>query len=224
MRRHTPSALLLPLVLSLLCLPGVVPATAASAGGGGADPRPVPRGLRLNEIDYDQPGVDAGEFVEIMNVGERRYRLGRTALVLVNGTTSAEYRRVWLSGKLGPGRRLVVATGTVVVHEDAKVLPLPLAHDNLQNGAPDAIALVDAANDVLVDAVSYEGAITAATIDGLPGTWPLGAGTPVSESDGNEVPGSLCRLPDGADTGDDDADWALCRPTPGRTNRAPSES
>lgn len=216
--RRSALALLLPLI--------VVSATpaAGSARTAGATLRtsagaPAPTlGLRLNEVDYDQPGFDTGEFVEIVNVASERYRLRHVALVFVNGTTSAEYRRVRLSGPLGPSRRLVVATPSLSVEGSARVLPLPLARDNIQNGAPDGIALVDTANDIVLDALSYEGSIDRATIDGLPGTFPMVAGRPVSETDDNDVPGSLCRLPDRADGGDDDGDWSACAPTPGTRN------
>jgi large repetitive protein len=221
MRKRSALALLLPLIAM-----SAAAAAASPRGAGitlpvriGASP-PV-LGLRLNELDYDQPGYDTGEFVEIVNVGSKRYRLRHVALVFVNGTTSAEYRRVQLSGRLGPSRRLVVATSSVSVEGSARVLPLPLARDNVQNGAPDGLALVDTANDLVLDALSYEGSIDDAAIDGLSGTFPLVAGHAVSEVDGNDVPGSICRLPDRVDTGDDDSDWAACAPTPGTENSEP---
>jgi len=216
MRRHAPFALLLPLAMLLPATGG-----AASSAGTRSDPPPVPSGLRLNEVDYDQPGIDTAEFVEIVNVGDQQYRLRRVDLVLVNGATSVEYRRVPLSGLLGPARKLVLATSAVDVGGNAKVLPLPLASNNVQNGSPDGLALVDTTNRVILDALSYEGALTEASIEGLPGTWSLVQGNPVSESDDNELPGSLCRLPDKADSGDDDTDWGRCTPTPGEVNAVP---
>jgi len=213
MRRHMPFAVLLPLVILVPVASG-----AASSSVKREDPPPVPSGLRLNELDYDQPGIDTAEFVEIVNLGDQQYRLRKVDLVLVNGVTSAEYRRIELSGLLGPARRLVVATPAVPVDENAKVLLLPLASNNVQNGSPDGVALVDTANRVILDALSYEGAMTEAAIEGLPGSWSLVQGQTVSESDDNEVSGSLCRFPDKTDSGDDDTDWARCRPTPGEAN------
>lgn len=221
MRRHTPLALLLPLVLCLTIAPEAGASGPPSVGGMGAAPPPAPWDLRLNEVDYDQPGIDTGEFVEIVNVGSLRYRLRRVALVLVNGATSAEYRRVALFGRLGPRRRLVLATASVVVGGGARVILLPLASNNVQNGAPDGLALVDTANGVVLDALSYEGSLTEASIEGLAGTWSLVQGGTVSESDDNERVGALCRLPDETDTGDDEADWGWCLPTPGEVNAPP---
>jgi hypothetical protein len=226
MRTRSALALLLPLISAVSIAP-VRPAAAAPDHGTAparvlhrGDQRiPLRSGLRLNEVDYDQPGVDTGEFVEIVNAGATRHRLRRVALVLVNGTTSGEYRRVALSGRLGPSRRLVVATEAVSVDGAARTIAMPLARDNVQNGAPDAVVLVDVANDVLLDALSYEGAIDAATIDGMAGVVSLVEGRPVAEADGNETPASICRSPDGGETGDDDRDWASCSPTPGAANR-----
>ncbi len=218
MRRRSALALLLPLM--------ALPAVSAAAAGPTRGPAPGPVAaaspgalqLRINELDYDQPGLDTGEFVEIVNVGSERSRLRRVALVFVNGTTSTEYRRVQLAGRLGPLRRLVVATPSVPVDEAARALPLPLTRDNVQNGAPDGVALVNTRTDEVLDAVAYEGSIEDATIEGLPGTFSMGDGQPVQEADSNEVAGSICRLPDHTDSDDDDRDWSACNPTPGSAN------
>jgi hypothetical protein len=106
----------------------------------------------------------------------------------------------------------------VQVASNARSIPLPLARDNVQNGAPDAVGLIHDGRDVLLDALSYEGAIEAATIEGMPGTWNLVEGDPVTEVDTNDETGSLCRIPHGGDSGDDDTDWRACTPTPGATN------
>ncbi len=112
----------------------------------------------------------------------------------------------------------MLATDGVAVPGSSRVVSLPLTRDNVQNGSPDAIALVHVPRDRVLDALSYEGAIEAATIEGLTGTWDLVQGDPVAEIDTNDDPGSLCRLPHAVDTGDDDHDWQLCDPTPGAIN------
>jgi hypothetical protein len=154
-------------------------------------PPPPPAGqakLMINEVDYDQVGTDADGFVEIHNAGDAAADLADVDLVAVNGGDSTEYAREQLTGTLAAGGYLVVAI-------------------ELQNGAPDGLALLE--GSTLVDALSYEGAITAATIGGQ--TYNLVEGTmlPASVEDSNTVGGSLIRNPDGKDTNDAAADFAF---------------
>jgi Lamin Tail Domain len=154
-------------------------------------PPPPPTGqakLVINEVDYDQVGTDADGFVEIHNVGDAAADLTEVDLVAVNGGDSAEYAREQLSGTLAAGGYVVVAV-------------------DLQNGAPDGLALLE--GTTLRDALSYEGAITAATIGGQ--TYNLVEGTvlPTSVEDSNTVAGSLIRNPNGRDTNDAASDWAF---------------
>jgi large repetitive protein len=93
----------------------------------------------------------------------------------------------------------------------------------LQNGAPDGVALIAIATGTLLDALSYEGEIRSATIDGQ--TYDLVEGTPLpaTVADSNTVDGSLSRLPDGSDTNDAATDWAFTTTkTPGAANVASS--
>jgi hypothetical protein len=83
------------------------------------------------------------------------------------------------------------------------------------------VALIDTASKALLDALSYEGAITAATIDGQ--SYSLVEGMPLDASvaDSNTIDGSLSRLPDKADTNNAAADWAFTQTkTPGAANVA----
>ena len=144
--------------------------------------------LVINEVDYDQVGTDGNGFVEIKNVGAAEADLANVDLVAVNGGDSAEYAREALTGTLAAGGHLAVAI-------------------ELQNGAPDGLALL--AGATLLDALSYEGAITAATTGGQ--TYNLVEGTvlPATVEDSNTVAGSLIRNPDGRDTNDAASDWAF---------------
>lgn len=173
------------------------PGGGGDDGGGGGGGTPT---LVINEIDYDQVGSDTGGFVEIRNDGSAAATLDGVALVFVNGGDSTEYDRVALSGTLAAGAYLVVP-------KDA------------QNGAPDGVALIDTASATLLDALSYEGSITAAVIDGH--TYSLVEGTPLATSvaDSNTVEGTLIRNPDGTDTDDATSDWLFTTtPTPGAAN------
>ncbi len=166
-------------------------------------PPPPPDGtpkLVINEVDYDQAGADHDGFVEIYNAGDAAADLTGIAVSPVNGGDGTEYSRKALSGTLAAGAYLVVDV-------------------ELQNGAPDGVALVNLTTHTLLDALSYEGAITVATIDGT--TYSLVEGTvlPATVADSNTVEGSLIRNPNGQDTDDAAADWAFTTTaTPGAAN------
>lgn len=192
----------------------VVTTTSANAielrceGGGSPPPPPPPpppsdrTGLVINEIDYDQVGTDTGGFVEIANTGAEPASLDGIAIVLVNGGDGREYRRLALTGTLAAGGYLVWET-------------------DAQNGAPDGVALIDTATGALVDALSYEGEIRTATIDGQTYDLVEGNALPASVADSNTVDGSLARIPDGRDTNDAASDWAFTTvKTPGSANVA----
>jgi hypothetical protein len=178
------------------------------SGSGQPPPPPPPppsaADLVVNEIDYDQVGADAGGFVEIANVGSSAATLDGITIVLVNGGDGTEYRRLALTGTLAAGAHLVWETDG-------------------QNGSPDGVALIDTATGSLLDALSYEGAITAAVIDDQ--TYSLVEGTllPADVADSNTTDGSLSRIPDGADTNDAASDWEFTTTkTPGAANVATS--
>jgi imidazolonepropionase-like amidohydrolase len=178
-----------------------------------------PGSLVINEVDYDQVGTDAGEFIELYNGGTAPVDLSQYAVVLVNGSTNAQYLRVALTGMLAPGAYAVVANTGVMV--PAGVARFMLADNIVQNGAPDGVALINTATMSLVDALSYEGAISAATVPGVTGMVNLVEGTalPVSVADSNTAPGSISRLPNGTDSNNAGDDWDFTStPTPGAAN------
>jgi hypothetical protein len=165
------------------------------------DPEAEP-GLIVNEIDYDQVGPDTGGFVELFNAGRGTADLGGLALVLVDGETAAEYDTIPLSGA-------VLAGAFRVVPVDA------------DNGSPDGVALFDTVDEVVLDALSYEGAIERALIGSSAYSLVEGAALPAAVADSDAVIGSLSRLPSGSDTDDAATDWAFTRrPTPGDMNLA----
>jgi len=175
--------------------------------------------LVINEVDYDQVGSDSGEFVEIYNGALTPADLSTVVLVMVNGSTSREYARVALSGTLAPGAYAVVANAGVMV--PAGVMRFSIANDSLQNGAPDGVALINTATGTMVDALCYEGPMSAATITGVTGTVSLVEGTVLAATvaDSNTMPNSIARLPNGSDTDDANTDWRLsATPTPGAAN------
>ncbi|WP_437485223.1 lamin tail domain-containing protein [Sorangium sp. So ce1014] len=190
----------------------------------------VTGGLVINEVDYDQPGEDGTEFIEVYNGTGAPLDLAGHALVLVNGSGAAPsvYGTLDLSsaGTIAAGQYLVVGSTAVIgtdvipsiVAEGALKIPFTGAQtDRVQNGAPDGIALVNSATGSVIDALSYEGSITAVTMGGASVSLVEGE-EPASVAD-NAMLGSLCRLPDGTDTNQAAADWAFSATiTPGAAN------
>ena len=139
--------------------------------------------------------------MEIANTGSSTALLDGISLVLVNGGDGLEYARVDLTGSLAAGAYLSISI-------------------EAQNGAPDGVALIDTASGALLDALSYEGEITAAVIGGQ--TYNLVEGTALAATvaDSNTVDGSLSRIPDGQDTNNAASDWAFTQTkTPGAAKR-----
>jgi hypothetical protein len=95
------------------------------------------------------------------------------------------------------------------------------SQDNIQDGAPDGVALVDTSTETLVDALSYEGSITQAQITNFAGPVSLVEGTALATgtADSNTTVGSLDREPNGSDSDDSQNDWHFdTTPTPGTDN------
>ncbi len=98
----------------------------------------------INEIHYDNRGTDADEALEV--AGPAGTDLKGWSLVLYNGKNGAPYRTIPLEGSI-PDQQTGYGT-----------MSFPVSR--IENGAPDGIALVNPANDV-VEFVSYEGGFTA---------------------------------------------------------------
>lgn len=164
---------------------------------------PSATGLVITEIDYDQPGTDRAEFVEIHNPGRVAVALDSLSLVFHNGFDDKIYRTVPLTGTIAPGGFAVVASPGVDVDSRATVVRMPSSTSWIQNGAPDAVSLVQGAR--VLDSVAYEGGMTVA-----------GEGRAGAPADSDTDPGSIART--GArDTDDNAADFRFtASPTPGR--------
>jgi hypothetical protein len=182
----------------------------------------APPRLVINEVDYDQIGTDTTEFVEVLNKGTNTINLSHYALAFINGNNNLEYLRVNLNGVLAGGQYLVVATTNLTgIGAGARVLYFPAGDSNIQNGAPDGLALINTGALTIYDAFCYEGPMPAANINGFTGTRSLVEGTALSAAiaDSNTIPGSLARLPDGTDNDNAAADWNFTStPTPGAPN------
>ena len=108
------------------------------------DDAPPPTVVFINELHYDNIGGDVGEFVEV--AGTAGTDLTGWSLVLYNGNGGAPYATINLSGTID--------------NEGAGFGALSFATLGIQNGAPDGVALIDAAGNV-VEFLSYEGSFVA---------------------------------------------------------------
>jgi 5'-nucleotidase len=187
-------------VLTLLT-GGVAALTAAPASAVPGDGSTV----FINEIHYDNASTDSGELVEV--AGPAGTDLSGWSLVLYNGNGGASYGTLGLSGTI-PAQG--AGYGTVSV--DAP---------GIQNGAPDAVALVN--GTTLVQLLSYEGSFAAA--DG-PAAGQTSTDIGVAEV-GTEVAGQSLQL---TGTGSTAGDFTWTGPStaspatinPGQTFGAPS--
>ena len=180
-----------------------------SGGSGGPvtidEDASAPGALVINEIDYEEPGTDDSEFVEILNTTSAPIDVSNNALSFVN--SSSEYLRVNLTGSIPAGGYLVVADNAVTVGGSAAVIRFTKASDNIRNG-PDAVAIVDRSNGNIIDALSYGGEISGYV-----------EGTATDAVDTSSGAGSMIRYPNGSDSNDASTDWAFTTSiTPGVAN------
>jgi len=162
--------------------------------------------LVINEIDYDQEGIDSAEFIELYNPGPNTVDLDDYLIELVNGSNGSLYQIFDLPEvPLAPGGFFVICTDAVEIETCNFIVGPPF--NWLQNGAPDAVALW--MGGMLVDTVSYEGETSAPYTEG-----PVGA--PADDSFAGLV--AIARHPDGADTDRNDLDFSPYCSTPGLKN------
>lgn len=198
---------------------------SGSVGGGPAASGQIvqsPVGkLVINEVDYDQQVSDSTEFIEIFNRSPDAVPLDGMAVVLINGTDSTEYNRFNLgdaAASLPSGGYLLLATTGTEPPPDVPFIDIG-TDSIVQNGAPDAIAIVDTEAGTILDALSYEGEVTAALIDGFSNPVNLVEGTSLVALDDGSGPGSLARLPNGTDSNNANTDFNLAvQLTPGFSN------
>ena len=202
MPESTPLARLTSFGTTLSLLLSMLPVVLLAAPAGA-----VSTTLVINEVDYDQPGTDTAEFIEIKNVSDDDISLEGYAIQMINGASggATQYRLSALPAAVtlaSGGYFVLCANATTTVNCDLDVLP---DSDLIQNGAPDALALLF--DGAIVDSISYEGDV--------PG-FVEGASAPTDA--GSE---GLSRCPDGVDSDMNDADFELGPITPGESNDCP---
>ncbi len=158
----------------------------------------------INEVDYDQPGTDSAEFIELFNTGSSIISLDNYAIDLINGSNSSSYRNIDLSGfSINAGSYFVVCSNASLVANCN--YSFTSSNGWIQNGAPDAVALYDGAS--LLDALSYEGILS-----------PYTEGDTLAIKDNNTDIISISRIIDGADSNNNALDFELGCITPGSAN------
>ncbi|MFN4254833.1 MAG: dockerin type I domain-containing protein [Saprospiraceae bacterium] len=162
----------LPANTTISCSASLPPVPTVTANDN-CDPGQVPPVIFINEIHYDNVGVDAGEFIEV--AGTAGTDLSQYQLVLYNGNGGVFYTTTTLSGTIDNE-----SGGFGAVSFSYPV-------DGIQNGSPDGIALVRLPNTV-VQFLSYEGTFTA--VDG-PAAGMLSTAIPVSEPGTNAIGTSI---------------------------------
>lgn len=185
--------------------------------------------LVINEIDYDQPGTDSSEFIELYNGSANTIDLADYSILLFNGNTSALslYDSLTLpTFSLPPGGYFTICgSSTGLIFSCDTFLAPAIGTGLIQNGgsgatpASDAVALRYNPTDSIVDAVSYEGNCPIPYIEGN--------GIPDSLSDNGDSTSSnmsISRYPNGSDSNDNAADFFFVCSTPGATNCIPTQT
>lgn len=171
------------------------------------------QGLTINEFDYDQPGTDSAEFIELYNSSSNIIDLSGYSILFINGNGNSFYDTILLpSFNLNPNSFFVICGSYNFVPNCNMILNVP--SNIIQNGSPDALAIIANGSSSIVDAVSYEGTV------GAPYYETAGVPAP-SESDSSlsNFQG-LSRNPDGHDTNNNASDFHLRCITPGYANAA----
>lgn len=170
--------------------------------------------LVINEVDYDIPGVDTTEFIEIKNVSASAINLSGYGLVLFNGANSTVYDTITFPNFMLQPNAYYVICGSGNYVPNCNQTETALA-DLIQNGSPDGMLLGQLGTLNIVDALSYEGDCMSPFIEGT--------GVTVANGDNNnDELVSLSRFPDGTDSNNNSIDFTKRCATPGLPNISPS--
>ena len=174
-----------------------------------------PPGARLiiNEVDSEQPGADAREFIEIFNAGDAVADLTDVAILFADGALGEIYGGADLvegADTLPPGGYLVIGSAAVTDALLGSGVPtITLADGVLRDEPGDGIVLVGAGDPLVIfDELSF-GAASPNVVEG-------DFGTPLDSDAVAQV--ALARCRNGVDRNDNAVDFALTLPTPGADN------
>jgi len=179
--------------------------------------------ILINEVDADQDGTDAAEFIELYDGGIGNTSLDGLVLVLYNGSNDLSYNAIDLDGYTTNANGYFVVGSANVPNVDLPVFTT----NGIQNGA-DAVALYtgDASSfpnstPLLIDA-SLQDAIVYGTSDAddaeLLTLLNLGQSQVDENEGGNGTINSMQRIPNGQGGARNTAAYAMLIPTPGTEN------
>lgn len=117
----------------------------------------------FSEIDYDQPGIDNAEFIELFIPND--VTISNCEIRRLNGSTPTNPQKYGdstdISGTYTAGTYIVIGGTGIAGRDFTFSTGSACATDCLQNGANDAFALVDTSGaGTLVWLISYEGEIS----------------------------------------------------------------
>ena len=165
-----------------------------------------PGDVVINEIRYDDTGVDDAEFIELKNTSNRSIDLSEIQIHRVYGTIVTTDTLSAVS--LAPGEYYLIGTQNTslsLVAYDEKISGM----GNLGQTGNDGVAISRVSGNILLDVVMYDGAVS---------FHPSGSTDTGSTGDAAGDSESVSRFPDGVDTDDNAADFVVQGPTPGQSN------
>jgi hypothetical protein len=162
----------------------------------------------INEIDYDQPGSDNAEFIELFNPGTNPVSLDGYTIDLVNGSNGSAYSSFDLTGlTVSPNGYLVLCDDMLAVANcDIDVT----SSGWIQNGGTDGDAVALLSGGTLVDSIVYEGLSSFLA--------PYAEGGSFTIADSNSIAMSIGRLPNGIDSNMNSTDFDSACISPGSFN------
>lgn len=171
--------------------------------------------LVINEFDYDQPGTDYTEFIEILNKSPSAINLGSYTIKLVD-KTGASYNTFTLpSYSLASGGYYIICSTNPShvtpcnLQQQADTSQSDRTINLIRNTVGNSIAILS--GSTIIDTVTYGGSAIA--------TWT--EGSPTVTDDSSYTAYGISRCPNGADTLNNYNDFAFEATTVGAANSCP---
>ncbi|MFK8012215.1 MAG: lamin tail domain-containing protein [Marinicellaceae bacterium] len=186
--------------------------TAVSTPGSYNQLVTTPELLVINEFDYNTPGTDDREFIEIFNPSESDISLINVSLYLINGSNNTEYAQIELDSlvSIQAGQYLVIGSSNMInsVVDGALTIEFENPESQIQNSDPEGMVLFDKNTNTVIDSLSYGSTIAMATLTDLGIMVSVTEGS-ATATDTNSPDGSIARIPNGEDTDNNGFDFSF---------------